>query len=47
MNGNCIECPLLEHCPGRCDVMKARVENNKLTVEREDALWAEGGTYHE
>jgi radical SAM protein with 4Fe4S-binding SPASM domain len=40
MYDNCIECHLLEYCSGRCDVMASLVENNKLTVDREDAQWA-------
>lgn len=40
MDGNCIECHLLDHCSGRCDAMASLVENNKLTVEKEDAQWA-------
>ena len=36
----CTKCRLLEWCPGTCDEMDAMVENNKLTVEHEDTVWA-------
>ena len=37
---DCVECRHLRYCSGDCDVMKATVENNKLTVEGEDKQWA-------
>lgn len=37
---SCMECWKLKHCPGNCQEMDAIIENNKLTIEKEDKEWA-------
>ena len=33
---DCIDCGLLERCPGRCDDMQEIINVNKALVEKED-----------
>ncbi len=33
---DCIECGVLEHCPGRCDRMEEIINDNKALIEKED-----------
>jgi len=33
---DCLDCDLLDHCPGRCDRMQEIINTNKALVEKED-----------
>jgi radical SAM protein with 4Fe4S-binding SPASM domain len=33
---DCLDCNLIEHCPGRCDKMQETIDLNKKLVEQED-----------